>query len=127
MLEIQKEIESLLGEYDLFKNGHLQPLLTDDIPPKTIGYLLIFENDSHYLSIEDWEDGDYSIYVESKISEMVLADNLTAKSEIVSKLRKYNSLFEFSKALDYSIKQRELYIMENILPDENIINLDLNV
>ena len=127
MLEIQKEIESSLGEYDLFKNGHLQPLLTDDIPPKTIGYLLIFENDSHYLSIEDWEDGDYSVYIESKISEMILTDNLTAKSEIVPKLRKYSSLFDFSKALDNSIKQRELYVTSYILPDENIINLDLNV
>lgn len=86
LLEIQKEIESSLGEYDLFKNGHLQPLLTDDIPPKTIGYLLTFENDSHYLSIEDWEDGDYNIYLES--NNLILGEAIVPKSKIISKLRK---------------------------------------
>ena len=93
MLEIQKEIESLVGKYDLFKNGHLQPLLTDDIPPKTIGYLLIFENDSHYLSIEDWEDGDYSIYAESKNS--ILGEVIVPRSKIISKLKEYGRIYNF--------------------------------
>ena len=93
MLEIQKEIEGSLGEYDLFKNGHIEPLYSDDIPPKTTGTLLTFENDSHYLSIEDWEDEDYSIYFENK--RMILGEKIVSRSKLIPTLKDYARMFNF--------------------------------